>query len=279
MIIHIPIYLFLVIIDRDYLNFISKISLICFLCLVLYMRFVERNIIKINKHKLSVGISVKIIVISDLHLGVYKDEKFLEKVVEKINNIKDVEMVLIAGDFVYFAKDRELEKLFKPLSEIKRPVYAVTGNHDDSKKEPTSFKKIKSALIKSNVIILEEDFVKLKENVFLTGVSEKTTKNYRKKVKKLLDENKKVILLTHNPDTSLEFSNMYINLIIAGHTHGGQIRIPFIYKKMIPCRGKFDKGVYKLGKESYLFISSGLGEGGLPLRLGVAPSIDVLDLE
>jgi len=82
--------------------------------LFIWMRFVEPQIIIIKNEKIDLGFESKIILISDLHLGKYKTEKFLSKAVEKINNIQ-ADYVFIAGDFTYQPELIDLEKLFAPI--------------------------------------------------------------------------------------------------------------------------------------------------------------------
>ena len=71
--------------------------------------------------------------IADMHLGIYKDERYLYRVVDQINQLKDIDAVMIAGDFTYEPTDISVdafEQLFRPLSYIDVPVLAVLGNHD-----------------------------------------------------------------------------------------------------------------------------------------------------
>ncbi len=88
-------------------------------------------------------------------------------------------------------------------------------------------------------------------------------------------------MLTHNPDTALSYApNHYPDLTLAGHTHGGQVRIPYLYKRMIPVLGVdilWDQGLYRY-KNGQVFVTSGIGEVGLPLRFLIPPVIDVLEL-
>jgi predicted MPP superfamily phosphohydrolase len=89
-----------------------------------------------------------------------------------------------------------------------------------------------------------------------------------------------LVVLTHNPDTTLDYMpNHYPDLTLAGHTHGGQVRIPYLYKKIIPVRGDvpWDQGLYTFEDEK-VFVTSGIGEIGLPLRFLIPPTIDILEL-
>ncbi len=261
----------------------SKIFLIAIIFLFLltlsfiYSRFIERNIIKTETTKIKVGFSAKIIVISDIHLGAYKDADFLKRVVEKINKIENVDAVLIPGDFTYYP-NKNLEKLFYPLKDLKVPTYGILGNHDDERPGPPIQEELKRALKNNNVVFLENTSEILEnKNIKILGLGD----NWAKKddITQINNFSKKdnLIVMTHNPDTTLNYTNSVPDLTISGHTHGGQIRLPYFYKKVIPCDGDFDRGLSEniFGK---LFISTGIGEVGLPMRLGVPPVIEVLEL-
>ena len=91
-------------------------------------------------------------------------------------------------------------------------------------------------------------------------------------------EEDKLIVIAHNPDSTLNYTNNIPDLTVSGHTHGGQIRLPWIYKFVIPCEGPFDQGLYQTEK-GQVFVTSGLGEVGLPMRFLIPPVIDILELK
>ncbi len=244
--------------------------------LFIYARFIERNIIIEQETKINVGFNSKLIVISDIHLGIYKNANFLKRVIKRINSIKDVDAVLIAGDFIYYPEN-DLEELFYPLKDIKIPVYAVLGNHDSERPGPPIQKELQKVLEKNNVIFLHNSSAFIKEDIAILGLGDKWAD--QDQISKINDfkESDNLIVLTHNPDTALEYKNNIADLTISGHTHGGQIRIPFLYETMIPCIGDFDQGLYNVNQNK-VFVTTGIGEVGLPMRLGVPPVIDVLEL-
>jgi predicted MPP superfamily phosphohydrolase len=82
----------------------------------------------------------------------------------------------------------------------------------------------------------------------------------------------------HNPDSLEKFPESISDLALAGHTHGWQIRIPILYKKVIPTLWSYDKW-YTQEKKSKLFITSGLWEVWLPMRFLNPPVIDVINLK
>ena len=241
----------------------------------IYARFIERNIILVKNTEIEVGFSAKIVVIADLHLGVYKTENFLARVVDKINKIDKVDAVLIPGDLTYYPKEN-LEKLFYPLKNISAPVYAVLGNHDSEKPGPPIQKELQQVLEKNGVIFLHNTNRTL-GNINILGLGDYWAEDYD--ISKINDfkESDNLIVIAHNPDITSEYKNAIPDLTVTGHTHGGQIRLPYFYKKAIPCVGDFDQGLYEkeYGK---VFVTTGVGEVGLPMRLALPPRVDVLEL-
>ena len=114
------------------------------------------------------------------------------------------------------------------------------------------------------------------KQIRLIGIGSLWSYNSKTEILNEISEEENTIVLMHNPDSTLEFPNTFADLAVAGHTHGGQIRIPFIYKNAIPTRANFDSGWYDIfGMQ--LFITTGTGEVGLPMRLFVPPSIDLIE--
>ncbi len=263
-----------------------------------WARFIERNIIITRTTDIEVGFSAKIVVIADLHLGVYKNKAFLSRIVKKINKIDDVDAVLVPGDFTFYPP-KDLRNLFEPLSELKVPVFAVLGNHDSERPGPPIQKELKEVLESLNVTFLHNSSSKIKNtNIKILGLG--TLLANEDDVEKISNFSKSdnLIVMTHNPDTTMKYDNSIADLTVSGHTHGGQVRIPFIYKSFVPCKFPFDRGFYNLvpnpekfgqsdGKNiiytknhfAKVFVTSGLGEIGLPLRLAIPPTIDILNLK
>ncbi len=244
-----------------------------------YSRFIEKNIITTKTTKIKTGFQAKFIVISDLHLGVYKNSRFLEKIIKKINQTENADAVFIVGDFVYCPKDN-LKNLFFPFKKIKFPVYAVFGNHDYQNQVKEKLKKI---LRNYKINILENESAKLaNKNINILGLGDLWGKQAEfSKINNFFKKDN-LIVLAHNPDSVFYYKNDIPALTISGHTHGGQIRIPYLYKKIIPCKSNFYKGFYRfhLSRKVFgkLFVSIGLGEVNLPMRFLSPPTVDILDL-
>ena len=247
-----------------------------------WMRFVEPNWITRQETAIAIGAPARIVLLSDLHLGAYKGADFVERTVEHIN-AERADCVLIAGDFLY-APRLPLEPLFAPLKGIKLPVYAVLGNHDRNEFGPSltearEIELVDQALQRAGVRLIENQIVNC-GGVAVTGIGDRWSGREDARVARAYKGAKPLVALTHNPDTAPDLNAPAIKLVLAGHTHGGQIRIPWLYKKVLPVSGPFDAGLHaplKLG-DPPVFVTTGLGETALPMRLFNPPVIDVLQL-
>ncbi|MGI6484376.1 MAG: metallophosphoesterase [Candidatus Dojkabacteria bacterium] len=245
--------------------------------LLIYARFIEPNIIVEKYINIETGFKARIVLISDIHIGAYNSTKFLKRIVEKVNNIKDVDFIVIPGDITYYPTG-DLTTRLSPLKNLKRPTYAVLGNHDSQAPGPDIEEELKEALEKNNVIFLKNEDVYIEDlDIHILGFGDIIAKEVDIKKLKNYKSEDNLLAIAHSPDTVYSYKDIRPDLTLSGHTHGGQIRIPFIYKYFIPSRYNFDEGYYETEKGK-VFVSSGLGMTGLPFRLGIPPVIDVLEL-
>ncbi|MFK5975648.1 MAG: metallophosphoesterase [Sulfurovum sp.] len=261
--------------------FINKrhIILIILSLLFIYARFIEPQILLVHQYKINVGFKAKYALISDIHLGIYNDELIMERIVEKVAKL-DIDALLIAGDFTYEPNPNQFHKLFASLQRVKVPIYAVLGNHDRQRPGADIRVPLETALQDLGVHIITNRAIEL-NGVTLLGLGSNWAENDKVELLDSYSKEDNLVVLTHNPDTLLKTKkHHYPDLTLAGHTHGGQVRIPYLYKKVIPVRGDilWDKGLYEY-KNGKIFISSGIGMVGLPLRFLIPPTIDVLWLE
>lgn len=286
---------FLIILGWFYFKKIHRkivIFLLILSLLFIYARFIEPSFLIVkeqiikgfqiennNSLKNSSTEIIKVAVFSDIHLGIYNNQDLLNKIVEKINK-ENPDIVLIPGDFIYYISEQDLLKIFAPMKDIKAPVFAVTGNHDAEKPGEYSSDQVRAAIqpFDVNFIDNKKTTLEIKGRKFtLIGLSDiwegKTDYSIVEDI--LPEEN--TIILVHNPDAAYSLPNNYADLVVAGHTHGGQIRIPFIYKYAIPTDHDFDQGLYNLNGVQ-VFVTSGAGEVGLPMRFLVPPEIVILKL-
>ena len=116
--------------------------------LFVWVRFVEPQMIRMQHTTLAgTGVEARIILISDIHLGVYKDSGFLDRVVDRINALAmPADVVVIAGDLTYEPQGHSLHTMFAPLARLQPPAYAVLGNHDQQAPGPDIDAVLRGAL-------------------------------------------------------------------------------------------------------------------------------------
>ena len=254
-----------------------------------WARFVEPNWIVERDTAISLAVAdirpTRIALIADAHQGTYKDAAFLQRVVEKLN-AQNLDCVLIAGDHLY-GTSQPLDELFAPYKALRHRAYAVNGNHDPNElmqhgqERPgatESLQRVTEALAKVNVTLIENRVVEC-GGISIAGIGDRWTGLDDVAHVKAYRGSKPLIALTHNPDTHEKLIGLPAKLLLAGHTHGGQIRIPFLYKMVLPVRGPFDRGLHApplLNAGPPVFVSSGLGETALPFRLFNPPVIDFI---
>ena len=273
----------------DNLNKPAAIFLILACFLFLYARFIEPNIIKIRRHKIKLGkknsAPFKIVVISDFHIGLFTKSFFLKGVVKRIKKL-EFDLILIPGDFVWCLPKIKIRKKLAALRELSAPTFAVLGNHDcGAKGEKDVSGELERILTDYGLNIIDNKIEEIKikgQGIKIIGLSDIETRHPDYNLIKNLSGANINIILAHNPDTAYEFPSYDMDLVVCGHTHGGQVRIyPFYkyaYKYISQMKHDFDKGL-KNFRGTKVFINTGVGLGGLPFRFLMPPVIDVLEIE
>jgi len=268
---------------------------------IIYGTFIESRLIEVRRHDITFsenGVdALKIVFVSDYHVGPYKKEKFVQRTVEMINE-QSPDIVLLGGDFVYGYEG--YLKYLEPLKNIDSTygVYAVLGNHDYGLKVTVSNDiDYKEALIQSEVIkqylqdvgihllLNKQEKISLGDtgqDVIIAGIDEVwSTKDDIEDALRGVGDEDHVILLSHNPDVIRDPKSTKADLILSGHTHGGQIRLPFL-GPLTPLPTtigqKFDHGLFDLEEGNQLYISKGIGETGPRMRFFCKPEIAVFTI-
>jgi predicted MPP superfamily phosphohydrolase len=254
-----------------------------------YAHVIEPQIILVEEREIDLPgeNDLKIIVVADFHLGFFKDEKFLKHVVDKVNKLEG-DIILMPGDFVFGASQSQLDQLFEPFKDLNAPAFAVLGNHDiKASRGEFLEEEILPKIV--NITFVENDSTEIEVNdtkIAIGGIKDFWSQNSDYSIVEKV-ANKKAdisVIMTHNPDAFFtilqEEENTAIDLVVSGHTHGGQVRVPFMYPSWIPTFYKFDHGFYKTEDPAKpdLFITSGVGETTLPIRFMRPPQIDVLNV-
>ena len=223
----------------------------------------------------------KIVFISDIHHGPDFSVKRIKNLVKTVNKLEP-DIILLGGDYVSNAK--YIEECFNELKELKAPLgkFGVLGNHDHWD-DPV---KTRECMKKSEIKIMDncsEWIVKNGSRIKIGGVGDLWTDN-QDIDKTIIDVKKEdyVILMSHNPDYAEKIGESIskIDLMLSGHTHGGQITIFGLYAPILPSAygQKYRSGiVYK--DDTAVIISKGVGSLSPALRFCCYPDILLLTLK
>lgn len=229
----------------------------------------KMNNVVFDSDKIQEDSTFKILQISDLHNRVFGDNnEELISAVEKSN----ADIIVITGDFIDRNTDefKNVFTLIENINAINQHVFFVTGNHEWGN---AHINKLLKGLRERNVTILNNkntQITKKKVTLNLVGIDDSSTNHENlKSAFKNINNERYTILLSHSPGVTEKYNTIPADLILSGHTHGGQVRIPFIGALVAPDQGffpKLDKGTYKLDPDQYLYIDSGLGTSIVPIR-------------
>lgn len=227
----------------------------------------------------------KIVAVSDIHGdGGVTNEARLHQIVEVINS-QNPDIIVLLGDYVSEVGEAHSQNLRMPIETVAENlkglkarfgIYAAIGNHDwwyDEKKVRGAFENVGFKVLDNELA----SFQVRDKTVWIVGI-EDFWKRRRVRIDDLLalkiDKPENILAITHNPD-SFEFTSDKISLVMAGHTHGGQVRFPIIGPPLAVAKRKYTLGhVEENGRN--LFVTTGVGVMGLSIRFGVPPEIVVL---
>lgn len=234
------------------------------------------NKLKLTSNKLN---KLKITQITDFHSN---ENINLDKVFKEVSKFKP-DMIVITGDLIdYKTTDLTLAfEVLKQATNITSEVYFVSGNHETNHRYSKQFYKgltdygIKLLDNSTNIVNINGDEINIFGASFFAG-----GEDFESIFKDIKEQNYN-ILLSHSPNRPIKYLNKYTDLILSGHTHGGQVRLPFIGGLIAPGQGlfpKYDKGLMKLGNTN-LYIDSGLGNSVAPIRLFNRVQITNIEIE
>lgn len=270
----------------------SKLTGLLFLAsiiLFLYARLIEPVLLTVKYENIHSNFvndksdNIKIIQFSDTHLSEFFGVKNLKKAVNKINN-QNPHIVVFTGDLIeqyneYEDKDN-IHEIWEVLSKINAPLgkYAVYGNHDYGGGAERAYKII---MENSGFQVLLNENAKIEEyNINIIGMDDSIFGTFDKEViVNLLDEDYFNIILSHEPDASEHFLEYNADLFLTGHSHGGQISLPFI-NYTPPLAQKYVRGMYEVDnyRQTKIYVNVGLGTSTLPMRFMAPPELTVITL-
>ena len=261
------------------------IFVIFILLLFICLRFIGTKglIIKeykvVNKNIDTSFYGFKIVHFSDLHYGMSVDEKVLSNLVDKINKTKP-DIVVFTGDLIdkkknYTESDTKL--LTKYLSKIKSSYgnYYVNGDDDEN------INSFDSIMVNSNFKSLNNNYEVItsekNKKILISGISTNANIKIFNDIFKDDDYSYKIIMM-HYPDNYDLISKYNFDLVLSGHSHNGQVRLPYIgaLVKMNNSKEYYDP-YYKIN-DTDMYISGGIGNSKVNLRLFNTPSFNLYRL-
>ena len=222
----------------------------------------------------------RIVFFSDIHRGSFVSERYVARVAEMVNKQRP-DIVLCAGDFVTGSADYS-ESLIAPLKNIKAEFgkYAVLGNHDSW----TCAEKVEENVGLAGFRFLKngaERVTRGSSYIIVAGIDDLWTgKPDIAEAFKGCSEKDIKILLSHNPDIFERIDRYNVDLVLAGHTHGGQVCIPFFGPVIVPSmyHRKYAAGFFRRSRGA-MYVTRGIGTYILPVRFLCRPEITVIVLK
>lgn len=272
---------------KKFIRFLLIIILVISLTIV-YARYGGTRGLITKEYKIETNIDnsfdgLKIVHFSDLHYLRITNKEITKNIIKEIN-ILNPDIVVFTGDLIdkdYNPTNTDINDLKELLLSIKSKYgkYSVIGNNDNKIRET-----IEDIYTNSNFILLNNDYDIIYGNnndkLFIGGLD---TYSYDKsdidKVMTYFTDNEDInykIILVHEPDYIDIINSKYndINLVLSGHSHNGQVNLPYVKKLFLPFGSrKYYENYYKVSSTD-LYISSGLGESRINFRIFNKPSIN-----
>ncbi|PGA36754.1 metallophosphoesterase [Bacillus wiedmannii] len=257
--------------------------------------YVQNNLIsitdvKITSNKIPSSFKgFKILQILDLHNNKFGDNQ--ETLIQKVKSINP-NIIAITGDLID-SKSYDPEVSMELIRELvkKYPVYFVTGNHE---KWSGKYNDLEKELKQHHVTVLRNEHVSIQiggQDIHILGIDDpefvtgnrdegNVVKDEIIKAKFEMQQDTYNVLLSHRPEFLTEYADEQIDLVLSGHAHGGQIRLPFIGGLVAPNQGvlpTYTAGLYEKQNTS-MVVSRGLGNIIIPQRIFNRPELVVVQL-
>jgi len=226
---------------------------------------------------------LRIAVISDIHTGApFINDRKLQQIVATTNALNP-DLIVLLGDYMspnsWHSHRVEPEVTAAALKSLQAPlgVYSVLGNHDWW----YSGEKVRSAFEQNGIRVLEDESAEIKwhdRSFWLVGLADLWTR--RQHINETIAKvppGSTIIALTHNPDIFPRLPQS-VPLLIAGHTHGGQVNIPLIGTPITPSTFPQYTAGHVFENGHHLFVTTGIGTSIIPVRFRVTPEIVILTI-
>ena len=262
--------------------------------LTLYSSLIARHEISILDRTIAIDylpdafVGLRLVQLSDFHLEEFTEPYFLRHIVDRVNQLKP-DVVLLTGDFItrgslnFLVERNAANTCAEILRGIHCPLrFCVLGNHDVAVSAPM----VTAALHAQGLPVLRNSFETLSlrgEQLHLAGVADPGTDLPDLSTAIPQFPAGPVLLMSHAPDYAdtviTHPRGKSVNLILSGHSHGGQVRLPVIGPLVLPPLGrKYVEGLFRFNR-TQLYVNRGLGTVGIPIRLNCPPEITHITLE
>lgn len=225
--------------------------------------------------------ALKVVQLSDIHIGELVTKRRIKEIVRLVNE-ENPDFIVLTGDIVD-TQSKNVQEIICELKNFKATygVYYVLGNHEYMHDIDNIIKELKDldfrVLLNQNILLLK-DKVPL---INIVGVADlmgerigylqpNITKSFEG-----INNDVPTILLSHQPKIIERIKDNFVELVLAGHTHGGQI-FPFNFAVLL--QQPYIKGLHKIGKDRFLYINQGTGLWGPPMRIGSHSEITIIEL-
>jgi len=230
----------------------------------------------------------RIVQISDIHYDEFTEPSFLARIIDRVNALAP-DLLLLTGDFISYGP--------LPLSFARSAVYrctdllralacphrfAVMGNHDVA----IGSRIVRDALLQASIPLLVNQYFPIErgsQRLWLCGTDDPCNGRPDLHLAIPARPDGPVLLMSHAPDYADHVANHsrghLVDLMLSGHSHGGQIRVPFLGPIVLPPLGKkYPEGLYRFDRLQ-LYVNRGLGTVGIPFRLNCPPEITLFTLK
>lgn len=263
--------------------------------LAVYAGEVERHILRTVERTVSIRNlpapfhGFRIAQLSDFHIHNFDESFFIRHAVERVNALAP-DMVALTGDFITTGNNLETalkqghaNQCAELLSAIRCPLrFCSMGNHDTPAKNA-----VPDALRQNHLQLLRNSYTAVDrrgERLWIAGLADAyyDTPNLGLAIPKR-KPNEPILLLGHEPDFAdvVAAEAGTVDLMLAGHTHGGQVRIPFLPPVLLPAMGeKYVEDLHRVGSSGMqIYVNRGLGCMHLPFRFNCPPELTLLTLQ
>ena len=221
---------------------------------------------------------IRMVQVSDLHLSSFDD--YFKKVANQVTRLEP-DLIVLTGD--YLEEERNIRGVLNFLKQLHAPhgIYAVQGNWEYwSRLEGENLRR-HFAGVGVKLLINERADLEIKGRALsIYGMDYPSASDYLHRLQQDVDPRRFNLLLSHVPAFAHQQLNQHINLVLSGHTHGGQIRLPYLPPFYLPrYSGRFVAGYYQVSEHQVpLYVSRGVGTSVLPLRFLCRPEIGLFEL-